>query len=695
MPDNYPLIPTAVVQAHLDLRGILALMAKDLLLPEADSKELAAAQKRFDVLDREMRESRYRVGFVGNSGIGKSTVVQNVLGVDSDQSPTTQGTGKAATLTPTRVYAIPPGGTHSCTIWYMTRDQYQKRVEAIREFLKLPADSDQKLPQQLDELLLPASQDQLYKIAGDRKRAVDDIRGAVRYFQRLLESYRLKGSEYVYNDQPRQVTLPSYIQRREYTNHPDGDYSVSDRLLVHEVEIQFATNRIHLELEMIDLPGLGTVNATDDLTTELYLPGLAAAVVFRQATRPPDPHTNLLLNRLQGRFGDQMRERVWLCLTWFEGLGKEFLYGTPGQENPRTIFDNIMDTLVYSQDAGTDQLDIDNLTLVSKGCYDLRDEPRARKVERVSSFWPKDATTGQPIPPPGLEKYPRLWERIRDSLFVDGGIGRLREQLQVTLALRVKKAVEEKARRELKGLKEDIRSLLESAIVHIKTAGQQGTLLCAQEWKEALRRARQAVLGSDGPIDRAADWLDGELQKIFNGFCKADALWTPWDIRHHHAGWARTLQASAESLVIQSNGVPSVYKEVTDGLNQNRPATKVNLPLGIHSGPLDAWQALAKDDQEEKPWAGCFDSFTKVHLFSDGAALELDLVEYRDLMHLKITATVQQAFDEVARRVDRRITEIDDELGRFSGDDHLPPTAASQMIDKCREFLKRLETVEI
>ena len=132
--DDCPLVPERIVQLfnRLDesvakVRGTLPRLWDKLAAPDGTTSLGASLLPRFDALGNTLQLSRYRVGFVGRSQVGKSTTFNHVLGVSKADSPSKEGRGEPTTSAVTRLSCLPPTATPSCDLVYMTRHEFQQR----------------------------------------------------------------------------------------------------------------------------------------------------------------------------------------------------------------------------------------------------------------------------------------------------------------------------------------------------------------------------------------------------------------------------------------------------------------------------------------------------------------------------------------------------------------------------------------
>ncbi len=703
MPNTYKLLPQGLADAHVALGKVIKEAAERLHRPQAGrpappgGAEPAAAVNpfaelatRYDALERRVCRSHYRVGFVGGSNNGKSTAVRNLFDVSIEDSPTKEGPGgKATTAVATRVHTADANQTeHTCTVVYMTQRQYQARVKAIREFFQLSEAPHTELSGRVKRLFQPTNKDdeaEVGKIATHQQRAAEDIRRAAEYFHCLLTSYEAFGRQFVLKDKAREERVP-YADRVKYTTHAPGAYSPAHHLLTQEVEIAFCAHPhvgIHDLIEIVDLPGTGTVNPTDDLTTELYLPELAGAVVFRKAIDKAGRDTSLLLERLRAHFVGQMGHRVWLSVTQFENLGQVEMFGPP-----QTFFDGLMEFV------GSFGLSVENLTLLYRDGYLYRKEWAGILHKRVSPLWPEDSG-GSPIEPQGLAMHAGLWEMIRKSVFVDGGIGRLRGHLQDTLEPRVRAAEEQYTRKELLWLKNQLKALIEGTRVNIEQRGKADLSLRAGMWQGAVKFARSKVLEPGGEVDQAAERLIQILNRSFTDTCNPTQQWTPDEVYTHHQNWATGLRDKAKGVegAAGPEGIAKIYAMVAATLTASEAAMAGPFILGGGKGPVEHWTDMTAADAIAHPWNPWFDTFTGVPLFPQGQRLDMEYSEYRELMEEKITITVHLAFDEVASRIGMRLDEIDGQLGILGRDQPWSAAESTEQISACERLLQELTSM--
>jgi len=619
----------------------------------------------FRPLEERFKRKAYRVGFLGRSQIGKSSTFNNVLGVRKEDGPASEGEGKAATSTATRLYRVEPGQAPRCRLYFMTPAEFQERRNDLCTVIGLP--TTEVKPDKSSDQIKSENQkylDQVRPFIGMHKSgqpsADTEIEKDRQYFMRLLECYQADGPRLVKN--PRVEEAGDYAARRSYTNHPEGG-KPSQYLLLREVEIGFPTDRIHPNVEMIDLPGLSTKLQADDKLTQAYLPTLDGALMCQSAAENiANRELYSLVSKLSSQFGGSIAGRLWVTYTYLDSAqAKNKLYG--GTEN-RTLFDNIAETLV---ELG---VPLKQAVFVGNEYYkDLQIE-----LAKGSSMPPgevaktfglqKDEDTGEPILPPALERHPELKEAYNNTL-KDGGIGALREVIGTSLATQVREAVRKNARQTLCAIATELSRRLD--VAKKQAAMNIDEIVAASSWGQVLNQVSSRVESEriiEGPSRKLAD----ELHKLFSALCNLTADATPVEIADLHENRVMMLLKEVAQTKLPTETLGQIHRLIASRIDEeSRKIQNLNVPVHFADGltPSEALTSEFDRNGEFPDWVtNVFDSFTDVPLFIRQNDIRNPVIpaltpdEYRKTLEVKIEATVHEVAHRIAGRVRATMYEL-------------------------------------
>ena len=117
-----------------------------------------------------------------------------------------------------------------------------------------------------------------------------------------------------------------YSKRRDYATHQDKP---SKYTLLREVRIEFVTDAMSLDIEMIDLPGLGVDKESDDRLTLNFLPHLDGAFMFQLASQVKSAEISRLAEPMREQHRSTLGGRVWMVITRCDDLNELQLHGPP------------------------------------------------------------------------------------------------------------------------------------------------------------------------------------------------------------------------------------------------------------------------------------------------------------------------------------------------------------------------------
>jgi serine/threonine protein kinase len=420
-PADCPLVrdPELVDQFN-EIVGRLEKLQNQTAPPEAheEVRQLLAAGA---AVRGRLTRSRYQVGLLGRSQVGKSTTLNRVLDAAEDETPAREGRstggpemapggfGHPTVGTALRLRPI-SSGANSLALRYLTPDEYQARRRLLLEEDGIdPTVTD-------DEVLrMLAERETSLRLASE----APEFGAWSRHVRSLLLSHARYGRDLV--REPALEQAVSYADRYAYLGHhaPEGP---SPSFLLRDAVIRVRTRMPFPDLELVDLPGLGGTAAHAALSQSV-LADLDAALVFGAAETFATAALDQLLDLLRRSFEGDVGRRVWVVITKFDSVGQLFR-GTPGE---KTGFDYLTDFLERHR------IPPDRLCLVSNR---LNQFQRETTRETGVTALPADAAlavlglSGNDLVLEQLEARAEL-RPAYEELLQDGGIDRLRQVLSL------------------------------------------------------------------------------------------------------------------------------------------------------------------------------------------------------------------------------------------------------------------------
>ncbi len=395
-PDECRLMPRDLVEQYNTLARVLetvqngiprlARLVEDLL------GEMAFLRNR-------LKRQRYQVGFLGHTGVGKSTTFNCILDVVDDvkRRPSDQGHGEPTTSVITRLCSQSGSPCRDeLELRYISEERYRFKRDKVCEAVGMPADlSDEDLLRHLPELES--------KIARGEKLALSED---PKYLRKLVGSYlahRSKVGSPPESKDYNRLDPQGKPERFKYLNHDPRDLSPSPYLLLEDVLIKFCTSEIHPDLEIIDLPGLGAHVSIDTILSRQALEDLDGGLVFVNVIDRGDETAARIVAGLRELFRGDFAGRVWLVLTRFDGLGEEFVKGKGSTGD--TGFDGV-DRLARNFGVLDPARGLCQVFLVSNHLFRKGERENGRLRQRSAAAM--IGFPAEPIIPPQVEQYPEL-----------------------------------------------------------------------------------------------------------------------------------------------------------------------------------------------------------------------------------------------------------------------------------------------
>ncbi len=632
------------------------------VLREIDQKfpELLASdhlKARVDELQRvrdKLERKRYLVGFLGRTQDGKSTAFNNLLDAKPEEAPLISGAAGATTSAITRVRRSGTGH-HELKVRYLTpAEADQKRKALIEACGWSPNLPDEEVYRKLQAQRKDAARAQAPAAAAEarpRERSsvlVENYSNLENY----LNSCKVYKKDFL-QPQGLELEIP-YAQRSRYLNHPpkdDRQGRTSDKLLIKEGIISFHADRLPDNVEIIDLPGVGSQGSGDTLLTKEFLKDLDGALLFIRAGQIDNQDVELMLNTLHTYWEEGLRNRVWVVLTIFDSLQKEHFFGNQIGE---TMLDKLQQFLDRHQIAP------ERVCFSSDRFYKARGPAGVGERQTQAKFMGLEGSTLEEMIPPRFRSHPQLGPAFKD-LLEDGGIGRLRRLLVEVLARQVARETAEQARRQLSPLADRLRDDFTAEDRRRKASPTEllNALTCSDRVTALLCEWKGRVEG-----------LDALSRELESGLLEQVHKWIPSD---DHVLRESTQEELGNRLEFLGRGMESTLQERMDGgviekafaLVGNELAGLPRLRLWGDAGAAEAWERFLAEDRRSQEWRGGFPKFSCRRLFDEGLKLE-QRGGYRELMGEKARTASHQALHALKVRVQGRLRELREEVAKLA-----------------------------
>jgi len=666
-PDECRLMPRELVEQFNTLAGALRTVQASIprlaRLVEELLGEMAFVRRR-------LQRDRYQIGFLGRTGVGKSTTFDCILNVVEDvlRRPSDLGHGESTTSVITRLCAHPDGdlGRDEMELRYITEERYRFKCDKVCEAVGLePGLSDEEVLRRLPELES--------KIARGEKRALSEDPKYLRKLVSSHHSYRTWVGRQAEQKDYGELDANGKPKRFKYLNHDPNDAAPSPYMLLEDALIRFRTAEIHKELEIIDLPGLGAHVSIDTILSGEFLDDLDGALVFVSVKARSDEVAEKIIARLRELFRGDFGNRLWLVLTNFDSLGEEFVKGKGSSGD--TGFDGVA-RLGNRFGVLDSARGVRQICLVSNHLFRYGEFENGRLRQRAAAT--AIGFPAEPAVPPQVEKYPDLVPAYQE-LFVDGGISWLRWLLREELVPLVSARLRDTIHARLRDVVRRLQPPLELARKHRGEDLLPDVQRCLEAVFLQVRSLEsrtdvfdQPVVQLRGELDRqfklrfaAGEFNDArplaDIQQRFPGDAQAleDCLAEQFRMRivpDLYAVLGTRLQQGVEKL--QGNGSPGRLQE------GNGP---LDIPIASHPGVLQAWEAFGQEDAGQlASWAGkLFPTFVDPRLFAGMQprdAEQLNGKSYRALMQEKVKVSSAQAMHVLRARLVQRLKQLEQAL---------------------------------
>jgi len=639
----------------------------------SESDEFGRLGERLNKIRDQIERNHYRIGFVGPSQVGKSTSFNNVLGMNkallgpeeyARLTPAAEGIGEAMTASITR---LRKAEKNRCTVHYLTKALHEARCEhlgfpgphddkAIAEIIQnLQAQIEQRDEEEREEMAAAAGTDE----AELGERPLKTLDKTHRYFQSFQQHGDLLG-------ETREIP---YADRGQYINHAPGKPPSAQWLQAY-VEIEFETDNISDELEMIDLPGLAASD-WDDMITGEFLPDLDAALYFLNCEgNINDNAFNNFVEQMQGQFGRDLTGRLWVVAFHVESPSE---IKVEGDEHGNSFFDSIENSISEKN------IPLKQVVFISNLWYQqfLQDEWDAKAHFSRSPFNFSFDENGDFRLSDAWEKHSELAASFK-RMFTQGGIDELRDLMQSVIAEKVKQHVDRKCRRDLNRLRQDLEML-------VRLMRDRAGMRPEQMFAAGASATSLDILSDKLRFDRSlyAEPSIRVIEKLvfqFNRLFPEDFV---GNIAEGHQTLLMPLALMAEKE-IRDQMLPALYQlaRAVIELKIGDDGRQLQVPVRVERtamsaercNALEAWDKFqAYDVNRGEISKTLTDELQRSRLFSEVDQSEsfTSVKDYRYFMHLRIKMLIYSVCSQATRQMQHRLAELSRSL-RFLGQEAGP-----------------------
>lgn len=621
------------------------------------SPEVVDALDRLAAARATLTTPRFKVGFLGPFQCGKSTILNNLLGQDISAV----GVGRACTSVVTRLIVKPGQKPPTLALEYFSVDGYYKRRNTLAEWARLSNPDGQSETQLLERL--KGHNPSAGRTSSQRPVRKKDLP----YLRAFLQSYEDSKARHIIRETPLTETV-SFADRERLLKHdPTADEETvraSQYLLVSESRITFDTDRIDSELELVDLPGLGSGRSVDDLLTKEFIHHLDGALVFLRADSMDSAEVSEIFTELQTRFRDNLKSRVWVVVNKMDAPERHAKIAAPGKDN---TFNVVIDLMRKSN------IPLSQVVFGCNGIYEsakgnggTADRGTALALLKLAQKGDDEAVRGQ------LTDTPELLAAF-DELLADGSIGLLQRLIKDRVGPSVAGQILSQAKADAERAEADLRYALEAAE---KPATEQEQT-DARLWENALYTLLSELTvgpgGSRGQLfvkleefgRTARKQLEAEFTKLVQD--EALAAKTTPELLHQFALDATLMQRKIDAAMTQV--VQQVYTEITERL-EAKQLPGVNLPGG--GEPMAVWHTFRQTDRDHTDWRDRYrpklhDAVLVERLSEEGLAHTFDGPRYKKLWLDKLRTAAHQLALVVRGRVRHRLDDLRRQVTRKLG----------------------------
>jgi hypothetical protein len=561
-PADCPLLrESGLVERYNAVRNLLEQAAGE--LPRFAQREaVLEAREELAKLAGKLAKQRFFIGFIGPSQVGKSATVCNLLAVDEENAPTPQGSGGPTTSVPTRTVPIPPaeGATNTVTLHYFSKVEFLERIRDICDLVKVRFDED--LPQIREAATAKQAQDPHFK-AADIEVLLKLLDAAIAHPGILSQDGRVEKG--IWKD------------RRQYATHQS---QTSQYTLLREVSMQFVTDAVSPEIEMIDLPGIDVDKGSDARLTLAFIRDLDGAFMFQSGHQVKSASVAELTEKMRECHGRTVSERIWMVVTRCDALNELQTHGPKDLANQPTMFCHLTELMDQQGIAGHNVHFIGNeyhRERLKLGLDESDPTPPSLtgRYPAVLQF----GDDGRPVVPARCGNNSGQvppWEQF----VINGGIPSLRETMQTRVAesVRLQTSLEIKTRLE---------GVIDRLMAALLAAEQQSgmtldEMMRAARWSGELDTLAEAIGHEPRYSQHAAEAITETLGSVIDGFGDP----TRGGLKENHRNLSGMLtKAGFDVAASQTQAVSGLVRSELEQRSQDRPPpTAAGLP-----SPLEHW----------------------------------------------------------------------------------------------------------
>ena len=582
----------------------------------ADRESVAEVRGELSRLADVMTKKRFFIGFIGPSQVGKSATVCNLLSVDEENAPTPQGSSGPTTSVPTRTVPKPPapGVENTISLHYFSKDEFFERVRDICDLVKIRFDKDLT---QVREAAVVKQQENPHFKAADMEVLLKLIDAALAFPEVLEEQGRVEQG--VWKD------------RRIYATHQN---TPSKYTLLREVSIEFVTDAVSPEVEMIDLPGIDVDKGSDARLTLAFVRDLDGAFMFQQGQQVKSAAIAKLAEKMRDFHGRTLGERIWMVVTRCDALNELQTQGPRDRDDQPTMFCHLAELMKQQGIKGG------NVHFVGNEYYHQRLKEGLAETQRASETLATRYPTvlqfdaeGDPVIPERCarnEGQVAPWEQF----VLNGGIPALRETMQTKVADSVREQTRREILRRLVGV-------IDRLTAEFQAAEQQSgmtveEMMRAVHWSGELDRLGDEIGRESKYSQDAAAAITSTLDKVIGNWGKPTR--GGLDVNHQNLAGMLT-RVGLDEATGQTSKVVKLVKTELEKRSQSEPPPKATgLPT-----PVEHWTTVAAsflDDgkmADGQPFRGpIFDGFREDSNPVTESGQQMDADDYLAVMRSKV-----------------------------------------------------------
>ncbi len=575
-----------------------------------------------------LARARYVVGCIGITQAGKSSTINSIVG----QEVCKQGAMSATSSQPSR---IARAAAERLDIVYLNQDEFASRRQELSAAIGLPS------PPPDAEFLQLLAQPEKLATKDDKGKPRARLKDDVAYLKAFLESYGRHAS--MVQTTAKVITGLPFEQRYEFTTHTKGQGD--ETLLIKEARFFVKNEQMPDELELCDLPGLGSNRTVDDVVTQSYLGRLDGVFLFASLGENPLKEEMLkTLDALADEFRDRMTGRAWVIFTKMDTLSEE-VYRDAKQGNVFGTIQQFLDRVAMPQ---------------SQVCFcsnELSKKASRGTLTRGSAAEALKQTGEVPTPPSCPAGLQPAWE----ELLADGGIGRLRRLMLHDVAVSLAGLIRKEAADGLTRFEEDLTHRIE--IERKKLLGGAELFQKAMTCYGTVLQIRVGLTSrpADFPIlTQQGDQLRRKLSALFDdpNIIQVLSSLSSSELAGQFKTHARVLNQTMQTE-LAGDVLDQVYQVIGLRLEGLPP-----VPVGSGQACSEAWQRFRSEDRKRDDWRREVPGFASAELggWFDSAGPSFTGDVYAQVMRDKIDVVVKQTVHAVRSQVRSRLGEIERDL---------------------------------